>query len=171
MSGMITMPGRSAAPDAGSGSLDRAHFFAGMPSTRPARYRAAPGHRQGVSEDHPVTRVDQLSDISLREAAGWASQQAKRLAANFGLDMTGDREMFALAQTAKLGEEVGELQAEVLGAIKYCRADKIAQFTEESLAGELADVMVCTMLLAEILDVDLARAVATKIGFLRERKF
>jgi NTP pyrophosphatase (non-canonical NTP hydrolase) len=85
--------------------------------------------------------------------------------------MAGDREMFALAQTAKLGEEVGELQAEVLGAIKYCRADKAAQFTPESLAGELADVMVCTMLLAEILDVDLARAVATKIGFLRDRKF
>lgn len=118
-----------------------------------------------------MTQVDQLSDISLREAAEWASQQAKRLAANFGLDMTGDREMFALAQTAKLGEEVGELQAEVLGAIKYCRADKIPQFTEESLAGELADVMVCTMLLAEILDVDLAHAVATKIGFLRDRKF
>jgi NTP pyrophosphatase (non-canonical NTP hydrolase) len=119
-----------------------------------------------------VTRVDQeLSDISLREAAVWANQQAKRLAANFGLDMTVDREMFALAQTAKLGEEVGELQAEVLGAIKYCRADKIAQFTDESLAGELADVMVCTMLLAEILDVDLAHAVATKIGFLRERRF
>jgi NTP pyrophosphatase (non-canonical NTP hydrolase) len=119
-----------------------------------------------------VTRVDQeLSHISLREAASWASQQAKRLAANFGLDMTGDRDMFALAQTAKLGEEVGELQAEVLGAIRYCRTDKIAQFTEESLAGELADVMVCTMLLAEILDVDLPRAVATKIGFLRERGF
>lgn len=118
-----------------------------------------------------MTQADQFSDISLREAAGWARQQAKRLAANFGLDMTGDREMFALVQAAKLGEEVGELQAEVLGALKYCRAAKIPQFTEESLAGELADVMVCTMLLAEIFDVDLARAVATKIGFLRERKF
>lgn len=119
-----------------------------------------------------MTRVDEeLSDVSLREAAGWASQQARRLAANFGLDTTGDRDMFALAQTAKLGEEVGELQAEVLGAIRYCRADKLAQFTKESLSGELADVLVCTMLLAEILDVDLASAVANKIGFLRERKF
>jgi NTP pyrophosphatase (non-canonical NTP hydrolase) len=119
-----------------------------------------------------VARADeQLGDISLREAASWANQQAKRLAANFGLDMTGDRDMFALAQTAKLGEEVGELQAEVLGAIGYCRTDKIPQFTPESLAGELADVMVCTLLLAEILEVDLAHAVATKIGFLRDRKF
>lgn len=114
---------------------------------------------------------EERGDISLREAASWASQQAKRLAANFGLDLAGDRDMFALAQTAKLGEEVGELQAEVLGSLKYCRTDKVAQFTPESLAGELADVLVCTMLLAEILDVDLARAVANKIGSLRERKF
>ncbi|RZS44419.1 hypothetical protein EV193_101295 [Herbihabitans rhizosphaerae] len=113
----------------------------------------------------------QPSDMSLREASEWAGHQAKRLAANFGLDMAGDRDLFALAQTAKLGEEVGELHAEVLGALKYCRADKAAQFTSDSLAGELADVMVCTLLLAQILEVDLPAAVTGKIGFLRERQF
>jgi hypothetical protein len=44
--------------------------------------------------------------------------------------VVGDRDRFALAQTAKLGEEVGELNAE------------ISQFTSDSLAGELANVMV-----------------------------
>ncbi len=34
---------------------------------------------------------------------------------------------------------------------------------------ELADVMVCLALLAEILDVDLARAVSAKIGHLEAR--
>lgn len=113
----------------------------------------------------------QRSDMSLREAAEWANQQAKRLAANFGLDAAGDRDTFALAQTAKLGEEVGELNAEILGAIKYCRNDKISQFTSESLAGELADVMVCTFLLAEIFEVDLPAALTQKIDFLRSREF
>lgn len=113
----------------------------------------------------------QRKDISLREAAEWANQQAKRLAANFGMDMANDRDRFALAQTAKLGEEVGELHAEVLGAIKYCRQDKVAQFTNESLVGELADVMVCTLLLAQIFEVDLPSAVTDKIDFLRERQF
>lgn len=119
-----------------------------------------------------MSRVsDQRNDMSLREAADWANQQAKRLAANFGLDIAADRDKFALAQAAKLSEEVGELQAEVLGAIKYCRADKAARFTPDSLAGELADVMVCTLLLAEIFEVDLPAAVTSKIDFLRERQF
>jgi NTP pyrophosphatase (non-canonical NTP hydrolase) len=111
------------------------------------------------------------TDMSLREAAEWANHQAKRLAGNFGLDMVADREKFALAQTAKLGEEVGELNAEILGAIKYCRSDKADQFTAETLAGELADVMVCTLLLAEILEVDLPTTLTSKIDFLRTREF
>lgn len=114
---------------------------------------------------------ERRSDISLREVSEWAKQQAKRLATNFGLDGVADRDMFALAQTAKLGEEVGELHAEVLGAIRYCRADKVGSFTPASLAGELADVMVCTMLLAQIFDVDLAEAIVSKIGFLEDRQF
>jgi NTP pyrophosphatase (non-canonical NTP hydrolase) len=109
--------------------------------------------------------------MSFREAADWARGQAKRVAANFGLDVSADRERFALAQTAKLGEEVGELYAEVLGSLNYCRASKAAQFTPGSLAGELADVMVCTLLLAEILDVDVASALANKISFLKDRQF
>lgn len=115
--------------------------------------------------------TDERRDVSLREVSEWAKQQARRLAANFGLDEVADRDMFALAQTAKLGEEVGELHAEVLGAIRYCRADKADTFTPDSLAGELADVMVCTMLLAQIFDVDLVQAIVRKIGFLEERQF
>jgi NTP pyrophosphatase (non-canonical NTP hydrolase) len=113
---------------------------------------------------------DRPQDMSLREVADWAGQQAKRIASNFGMDMAGDKELFALAQTAKLGEEVGELHAEVLGAIRYCRADKADQFTLDSLAGELADVLVCTALLAEIFEVDLPAAVSGKIDDLRQRR-
>jgi NTP pyrophosphatase (non-canonical NTP hydrolase) len=88
-----------------------------------------------------------------------------------GLDPVGDRDRYALAQTVKLGEEVGELNAEILGAIKYCRNDKASQFNSESLAGELADVMVCTFLLADIFEVDLPAALTSKMDFLRSREF
>lgn len=115
--------------------------------------------------------IDDRRDVSLREVADWAKQQANRLSAHFGLNGPAGRDMFALAQTAKLGEEVGELQAEVLGAIRYCRSDKVEGFTPDSLAGELADVMVCTMLLAQIFDVDIAAAIVNKIGILEERQF
>jgi hypothetical protein len=66
-------------------------------------------------------------DMSLRDLSQWAGQQAKRLAKNFGLDASEHR-TFALAQTVKLGEEVGELHAEVLGALSYHRSDKAGRY-------------------------------------------
>lgn len=110
--------------------------------------------------------MSEPADLSLRDAADWARHQAARLAAHHGLD----RERFALVQTVKLGEEVGELQAEVLGALRYCREDKADGFTSETLAGELADVLVCTLLLAETFQVDLDKALTEKIAFLRDRQ-
>jgi NTP pyrophosphatase (non-canonical NTP hydrolase) len=109
--------------------------------------------------------------MSLRQLSTWAEGQAKRLAVNFGLNPAADTDnaYFALAQTVKLGEEVGELHAEVLGALKYHRADKVGRYGAETLGGELADVMVCLALLAQILDVDLTQAVTAKIGHLEAR--
>ena len=68
-------------------------------------------------------------DMSLGALAQFAEVLARRLAANFGLDPTtgGGHASFALAQTVKLGEEVGELQAEVLGALEYQRREKAAR--------------------------------------------
>jgi NTP pyrophosphatase (non-canonical NTP hydrolase) len=111
------------------------------------------------------------ADMSLRDLSAWAQGQARRLAANFDLNpATRDgNAYFALAQTVKLGEEVGELHAEVLGALKYHRSDKAGQYGTDTLGGELADVMVCLALLAQILDVDLATAVTTKIEHLEAR--
>jgi NTP pyrophosphatase (non-canonical NTP hydrolase) len=110
-------------------------------------------------------------DMSLRELAQWAEGQARRLAGNFGLDANTDsgNAYFALAQTVKLGEEVGELHAEVLGALKYHRKEKTGRYGSDTLGGELADVIVCLALLAQILDVDLARAVSSKIDHLEAR--
>jgi NTP pyrophosphatase (non-canonical NTP hydrolase) len=108
-------------------------------------------------------------DMSLRDLSQWAGLQAKRLAKNFDLDASKDSNFFALAQTVKLGEEVGELHAEVLGALHYHRSDKAGQYGAETLAGELADVMVCLALLSQILHVDLAKAVSEKVDYLEAR--
>ena len=110
-------------------------------------------------------------DMSLRFLAQFAEGQARRLAANFGFDPTtgGGHATFALAQTVKLGEEVGELQAEVLGALEYQRREKAGRYSSETLGGELADVMVCVALLADTFGVDLARAVGSKIEQLEAR--
>jgi len=110
-------------------------------------------------------------DMSLRDLARFGAGEARRLAANFGFDPTArdGRAYFALAQTVKLGEEVGELHAEVLGALEYQRRDKTGRYSRDTLGGELADVMVCVALLADTFGVDLARAVSSKVEQLEAR--
>ena len=110
-------------------------------------------------------------DLSLRDLARFAEGQAGRLAAMFGFDPTaGDgHAYFALAQTVKLGEEVGELQAEVLGALEFQRREKAGRYSRDSLGGELADVMMCVAILADTFGVDLARAVGGKMEQLDAR--
>jgi NTP pyrophosphatase (non-canonical NTP hydrolase) len=109
--------------------------------------------------------------MSLRDLAQFAEGEARRLAANFGPDPTdrGSRAYFALAHAVKLGEEVGELQAEVLGALELQRREKAGRFSRDTLGGELADVMVCVALLADTFGVDLARALTSKIEQLEAR--
>lgn len=111
-------------------------------------------------------------DLSLRELARWADGQARHIAAKFrlGHSADGDQAFFALAQAVKLGEEVGELHAEVLGALRYQRSDKSSEYNPETLGGELADVLVCLAILAHTLNVNLVRAVGEKIGELDRRR-
>jgi hypothetical protein len=75
-------------------------------------------------------------DLSLRDLARFAEGEARRLAAKFGFDPAarGGDVSFALAQAVKLGEEVGELQAEVLGALEYQRSDKAGRYGRDTLA-------------------------------------
>jgi NTP pyrophosphatase (non-canonical NTP hydrolase) len=110
-------------------------------------------------------------DLSLRDLAQFAEGEARRLAANFGFDPAGrgGDVSLALAHAVKLGEEVGELQAEVLGALEYQRSDKAGRYSRDTLGGELADVLVCVALLADTFGVDLAQAVGSKIEHLEAR--
>lgn len=100
-------------------------------------------------------------DLTVRELSAWAAMQIERIRAGLP-DEAGAGTAYVLAQAVKLAEEVGELQAEVLGRAGYQRRDKT--YTEESLAGELADVVICTAILAVAHGVDLGEALATKLA-------
>jgi NTP pyrophosphatase (non-canonical NTP hydrolase) len=107
------------------------------------------------------------SELSVRELCEWAGGQAERLRRGLSQE-AGGYPAFVLAQAAKLAEEVGELQAEVLGQAGYQRRAK-GGFTPEGMAGELADVLICTAMIAVSHGVDLGRAVAEKIERIEER--
>jgi NTP pyrophosphatase (non-canonical NTP hydrolase) len=126
------------------------------------------GSMNAGTDRKPTSRYRPEGELTLRQVCDWASHQARRLADGYGLT-DDDHELFLLAQTVKLGEEVGELHAEVLGRTKYQRAAKAARYDEASLAGELADVTICVAILAEMLGTDLNRAVAEKIAKIEAR--
>ncbi|MGH3972216.1 MAG: MazG nucleotide pyrophosphohydrolase domain-containing protein [Pseudonocardiaceae bacterium] len=94
--------------------------------------------------------------------------QLGRLRLALGSD-TSSQPAFVLAQAAKLAEEVGELQAEVLGQAGYQRATKNHCFTTESMSSELADLMICVAILASSHDIDLGKALASKIETINAR--
>jgi NTP pyrophosphatase (non-canonical NTP hydrolase) len=105
--------------------------------------------------------------LSIRALGEWAVAQAERLRQQLPSDAAG-HPAFVLAQAAKLAEEVGELQAEVLGQAGYQRRAK-GDFTSSTMAGELADVLICTAILAASHGVDLGEAVAEKISEIEAR--
>jgi hypothetical protein len=70
-------------------------------------------------------------DLTVRELADWAKMQAERLRRGLP-DDAGGYPAFVIAQAAKLAEEVGELQAEVLGHAGYQRRSKSKGFTTDT---------------------------------------
>ncbi|MFC1609256.1 MazG nucleotide pyrophosphohydrolase domain-containing protein, partial [Patescibacteria group bacterium] len=69
----------------------------------------------------------------------------------------------------KLSEEIGELADEVLSFNLMQRDDKIEKHSLESVSGEVADVLITTLLLAKIMKVDVEDALQKKIEHLNKR--
>jgi NTP pyrophosphatase (non-canonical NTP hydrolase) len=129
------------------------------------RDRVANGQQPAPQQLDPSL---QGGELTLGQVCAWANGQARRLAEGHGLTEE-DGDLFLLAQTVKLGEEVGELHAEVLGRTKFQRAAKAGRYDDASLAGELADVTICIAILSELLGANLSEAVMAKIAQLEAR--
>lgn len=90
-------------------------------------------------------------DIRLKKRYGNYSDQTKRI----------------LARTVKLSEEVGELCSEILAYNAFQRKEKLLK--KGNLEGELADVIITTLLLARSVDVDIKEALLAKMSKLKNR--
>ena len=100
------------------------------------------------------------------ELLEWVTKQNKLLSKKFP---DGTQKEKVLAQLAKLHEESGELAGEILGAQKQQREEKLEKSTKESLGSEFADVIICTLLLADTTGVDMRSALQKKIEVIDER--
>ncbi|OGF27646.1 hypothetical protein A2331_04515 [Candidatus Falkowbacteria bacterium RIFOXYB2_FULL_34_18] len=76
-----------------------------------------------------------------------------------------------LSWMAKLTEEVGELSDEILLYSGYQRKEKRDAKKQDALGGELADVIIVTLLLAKRTNIDIQKALADKIKKINKRKY
>ncbi|WP_179467394.1 hypothetical protein [Mycolicibacterium vinylchloridicum] len=104
-------------------------------------------------------------DLGLADLASWARQHAGAVAAFINVPASSD--LFLLSQAAKLTEEVGELHAAILGRLQYQRPDKLLDHA--AIASEIADVIICTTIIGQVLKVDVARALRSKMDTLDGR--
>ena len=74
-----------------------------------------------------------------------------------------------LARTVKLSEEMGELSDEVLGCLGLQRKSKLEGKDLNSVADEIADVVIVAFLLAKSMDIDVSAALERKIKKIQEK--
>jgi NTP pyrophosphatase (non-canonical NTP hydrolase) len=121
----------------------------------------------GLDVPIPTLLGTRRASLSLRELSTWSRRQVARIARATHTDQSS--ELMVYAQAAKLVEEVGELHAEILGRSKRQRQGKDQIFDQGSLEAELADVVLATAVLAEVLRVNLAEAISSKMEIIEAR--
>lgn len=105
------------------------------------------------------------SELTLQDLAGWALKHAAAVATL--IDVPASSDLFLLSQAAKLSEEVGELHAAILGRLKHQRPDKV--FDQTAIESEIADVIICSAVLSQVMEIDVAAALRSKMKTLDGR--
>ncbi len=106
--------------------------------------------------------------MNFKELLQFIKTESERLINNYGQGLS-SREI-VLSRTVKLNEEVGELCAEILALEDDQRKEKLSKMKKgNNLPNELADVIITTLLLAEVLDVDMKMALKNKIKKIKKR--
>jgi NTP pyrophosphatase (non-canonical NTP hydrolase) len=108
-----------------------------------------------------------FAKMEFKEFKKFIKIEDKRLRDRFGNYK--DEEKRILARTVKLAEEFGELCDEVLGYNSLQRKDKLENRDENNLREEFADVVITTLLLAEVMGVDIEEALTLKMEKINKR--
>ncbi len=106
--------------------------------------------------------------MSFQELLQFIKSESERLVKKHGQGSS-SREI-VLPRTVKLNEEVGELCAEILALDNDQRKEKLSKMkVKNNLPNELADVIITTLLLAEVSAVDIKTALENKIKKIKKR--
>ena len=105
--------------------------------------------------------------MQLEELKKFIKLEDKRIRDRYG--NYEDEEKRILARTVKMAEEFGELCDEVLIFNSMQRKEKLDNHDENNLAEEFSDVMITTLLLAEVMKIDIEKALEQKINKINMR--
>ncbi|TSC60356.1 MAG: Uncharacterized protein LiPW15_234 [Parcubacteria group bacterium LiPW_15] len=105
--------------------------------------------------------------MELKELNKFIKLENGRLREAFG--EFADEDKHILERTVKLTEELGELCDEVLGHCSFQRKSKPNTYDSDNLPGEVADVLITTLLLADTMNVDVEKALEMKIEKINKR--
>lgn len=105
--------------------------------------------------------------MQLKDLKRFITKEDQRLRKYYGNYK--DEEKRILARTVKLTEELGELCDEVLSYNSMQRKDKLDKHDKSNLSDEFADVIITTLLLAEVMKVDVEKALKGKIKKINKR--
>ncbi|MFH0712793.1 MAG: MazG nucleotide pyrophosphohydrolase domain-containing protein [Candidatus Jorgensenbacteria bacterium] len=105
--------------------------------------------------------------MQLKGLRKFIKKEDKRLRKHYGNYK--DEEKRILARTVKLTEELGELCDEVLTYSSLQRDEKLKNHDKDNLLEEFADVVITTLLLAEVMNVNIEKALKRKIDKINKR--
>jgi NTP pyrophosphatase (non-canonical NTP hydrolase) len=105
--------------------------------------------------------------MEMKELLGFINWESDRLREHYNLS----NEEAKMRAALKIPEEVGELMDEILKNLKLQRKEKMVGADKKELEKEIADVILTTMILAKIFDVDIEKALEEKIAIVRERNY
>ncbi|MCK4634981.1 MAG: pyrophosphatase [Candidatus Aenigmarchaeota archaeon] len=105
--------------------------------------------------------------MKLKDLLKFIEIEDKRLRKYYG--SYPDEEKRILARTVKLTEELGELCNDVLAHNSLQRKQKLDELDKENIQEEFADVLITTLLLANVMSVDIEKALERKIEKINKR--
>jgi len=107
--------------------------------------------------------------MTFKQLLQFIDSESKRLKKHKGKDVS-QRER-VLFRTVKLMEELGEFCNEIMASNGKQRDKKLKGYKKENLEGELADVIITTLLVAESLDINVEKSLEKKINKIKKRKY
>ena len=106
--------------------------------------------------------------MEIKEINQFVDQEIKRLEEYYHLK---EGEELTLAMAMKIVEELGELFNEVLAHKGYQRKDKLNNLNEKEIEKEFADVIFTTIILSRRFNIDIEKALITKMNEIKNRNY